>query len=406
MKRFLADVSERMVNRQVIVNQMGLAMLAGQHILLKGPPGIGKSMLASLVLGGIKGASVFKLQLARDMSPDYVFGPMDLQKYRTQATVEHNTTGTLVDCDFGFLDELFDAHPGLLRSILEVLNERTFSRNTGRVIRCPLISVLATTNYYKPELATDAVMDRFLIRIAVDGKMSRTDQVKMMAQSMEHRPMKRMSFRQFQAARASVKKVHLSRFTMNHVAELLDRCQDAYQVISPRRRVWCLDLMKAHAWLRGDNVVTGVDLSALCHAIVPMGGSTADFWKLLESVAKKMGAEDKVYNNVRGAESLLGKFRRSFATHKADPKWLNEVSQNLVRLEAYYSGLAAQSLGPELDERVAAIVDTIQKLREKATDTLRERVTHGNSGRTDHPTGTGKSGRVRRSVRRGRIFVH
>jgi len=405
MKRLLAEVSNRLVNRQEIVNQTGLAMLAGQHVLLKGPPGIGKSMLASLLLGGIKGASVFKIQLARDMSPDYIFGPMNLQKYRTQAIVEHNTQGSLVDCHFGFLDELFDAHPGLLRSILEVLNERTFSRNTGHVQRCPLISVLATTNYYKPELATDAVMDRFLVRMEVNGQMSQADQVKMFQQSMDKKPMKRMSFKQFRAARDSVKKVHVSTFTLSYVAEFLDSCQDAYSVISPRRRVWCLDLMKAHAWLRGDNVVTAIDLAALCWAIVPMGGNPADFWKKLENVSKKMGAEDAIYNNVRAAENLLGKFRRAFTRKKADPRWLTEVSQNLLRLDAYYTGLATKSLGPELDERVKGIADTIETLRGQATDALRERATDGDSGRTDHTGRTKGGGRTRRSVRRGRFFV-
>ena len=65
--------------------------------------------------------------------------------------------------DFAFLDEVFDANDVALRSMLGILNERTF-RKGKQIEQARLHTAIATTNFLRASDLTEAVLDRFAFR--------------------------------------------------------------------------------------------------------------------------------------------------------------------------------------------------------------------------------------------------
>src|SRR5580692_1893876 len=96
-------VQERVVNREEVVEQIFLAMLTGEHILLESRTGVGKTLLAEQVFRMFEGARTFKVQASKEQQPDTYFGGLLLDELK-QGRLIHNTDGSLVESEFGFID--------------------------------------------------------------------------------------------------------------------------------------------------------------------------------------------------------------------------------------------------------------------------------------------------------------
>jgi len=167
--RLRAAVTDRLkrqfVGREEVIDLIALAVVAGEHLFLFGPPGTAKSALIRAFATAVRG-HYFEYLLTRFSEPNEVFGPIDLVKLR-EGTVATVTSGMLPEAEFAFLDELFNANSAILNNLLTVLNERLYRR--GReVIRLPLLSLFSASNHLPEDDALAALFDRFLLRCRVD----------------------------------------------------------------------------------------------------------------------------------------------------------------------------------------------------------------------------------------------
>ncbi len=129
----------RFVGRDEIVDLIVLAVTAGEHLFLHGPPGTAKSALIRQFAMAVR-ASYFEYLLTRFSEPNEVFGPIDLVRLR-EGTVATVTTRMLPEGEFVFLDELFNANSAILNNLLTVLNERVYRRG-AEVHQLPLLSLV------------------------------------------------------------------------------------------------------------------------------------------------------------------------------------------------------------------------------------------------------------------------
>src|SRR5580698_9139724 len=168
--RLRAEVVEplkrRFVGRDEVVDLIALAVTAGEHLFLHGPPGTAKSALIRQFATAVR-ASYFEYLLTRFSEPNEVFGPIDLVRLR-EGTVATVTTGMLPEGEFIFLDELFNANSAILNNLLTVLNERVYRRG-AEAHRLPLMSAFAASNSLPEDDALNALFDRFLLRCKVDS---------------------------------------------------------------------------------------------------------------------------------------------------------------------------------------------------------------------------------------------
>src|SRR6266480_3878292 len=157
-------LKRRFVGRDEVIDLIALAVVAGEHLFLYGPPGTAKSALIRQFASAVRGR-YFEYLLTRFSEPNEIFGPIDLVKLR-EGTVATVTSGMLPEAEFAFLDELFNANSAILNNLLTVLNERVYRRG-AEAHALPLISLFSASNHLPEDEALRALFDRFLLRCHV-----------------------------------------------------------------------------------------------------------------------------------------------------------------------------------------------------------------------------------------------
>ena len=165
LQRLLAVLEHGLLERAAAVRLCLLAALAGEHVLLIGPPGTAKSELARRLHRAFDDAPYFERLLTRFSTPEELFGPLSL-KALEHDRYERLTAGYLPTAGIAFLDEVFKANSAILNALLTLLNEREFDNGTGRT-RTPLVSVIGASNEVPADEALRAFYDRFLLRVPV-----------------------------------------------------------------------------------------------------------------------------------------------------------------------------------------------------------------------------------------------
>jgi MoxR-like ATPase len=285
----LEFVQQRVVNREEVIEQIFVALIIGEHMLIESRTGVGKTLLAEQVFRMFEGARTFKVQASKEQQPDTYFGGLLLDELK-QGRIIHNTEGSLVESEFGFIDEIFDANDYTLRALLSLLNERELVRGLQRM-RANIHTVIAATNYLRISEITEAVLDRFLFKALIAPDKDAFFQYKISQQYLRNlgnaiEPPKKIDFADLNYATRIVRgeiaehpitispdlvyfmnlvirhyEVQRNRMLHERPHEAHLRTKDFY--ISPRTQAKTLDVLRAIAFLHGRVYAEKADICKL-----------------------------------------------------------------------------------------------------------------------------------------------
>jgi len=260
------ELGAEILEREDVVRSMVLALIAGEHVLLLGPPGTAKSRLASSLCGRISGASYFYVCLNRFSLPDEVFGPLRLSALR-EDRFERNTGGMLPEAEVAFVDEVFKSNSAVLNGMLPILNERVY-KNGASSATVPLQMAVCASNEM-PEVREElgALYDRLLLRhLVVPVRDERGFEAILLGRTQGTDVRTTVTLAEIALAREEAARVDISG-VVSQVSEIRRDLLEKGIEPSVRRFDRGCGLVRASAYLAGRGEANEEDLSPLRHVL-------------------------------------------------------------------------------------------------------------------------------------------
>jgi MoxR-like ATPase len=268
-----AEVEKVVVGQESMTATALAAVSLGGHVLLEGPPGVAKTLLAA-ALSRALGLDFRRIQFTPDMLPSDVTGNVALRGGELTFRRGPVFTNVLL------ADEINRTPPKTQAALLEAMQERQVTVE-GRAEPLPdPFLVLATQNpieYEGTYALPEAQLDRFLVRLEVTYP-SEEDELRMLGLARRGVGPGDLSMVQpvvgadaLHEARADVDATRVDEEIARYVLAVVRRTRELPSVelgASPRAAVHLLGASKAAARMAGRDYVTPDDVGGMAAAVL------------------------------------------------------------------------------------------------------------------------------------------
>lgn len=268
-KQVMAYLNRKYLERRDIIQYAMVSMIAGEHVLLLGPPGAAKSAIINDLCKMIDGANLFQYLLNTHTSVDELLGPFD-QREAQYGRFKRLTQHKLPEARIAFLDEILHATGETLNSLLELLNERTYIQQ-GQKVKAPLISVFGATNEDMTKEGPQALYDRFLLRLQIsylqDEANFRSFLTDRVDRSNDEYLLVPLQISELMQLRGAASHVSIPETMIDCIVEIRHECKAKGIYPSDRRFKQSLKLLQVAALLDGRSQIERNDLQLYQHIL-------------------------------------------------------------------------------------------------------------------------------------------
>jgi MoxR-like ATPase len=258
------ELRQTFLERADLIDGALAALLSSHHLLVIGPPGTAKSMLADEICRRIDGANYFQWLLTRFSTPEEIFGAVSL-KALEQDDYRRVTAHKLPEAHVAFLDEIFKANSSILNAILTVINERIF-HNGKEIAQVPLLTLFGASNELPEDDELMALYDRFLVRFVVNY-IAEDFRFLRMLESAPTSARTTLTLAELREAQNEVRGVAIPSHVYRGIADIRRELNKKNIQASDRRYRQALGLLQAHAYLEGSTEVMEKNLFFLEHVL-------------------------------------------------------------------------------------------------------------------------------------------
>jgi len=290
VERLKAMIRMVVIGQTGVVEALMIALLAEGHVLLEGPPGMAKTLLARTFARCLS-MGFNRIQFTPDLMPGDVTGT-NLFDFRTS---QFKLTRGPIFTDFLLADEINRTPPKTQSALLQAMQERLVTIDGTTHELSDGFLVVATQNPIEQEGTyplPEAQLDRFLLKVEV-GYPSRDEERKIVQLHGNRTAMPHLDTFQLQPVadletltriRATVQRVRLSEELVDYVVDLIRATREHPAVThgaSPRAANMLASASRAVATLRGRDFVIPDDikhlfLPTLRHRIVLAPGAEVE----------------------------------------------------------------------------------------------------------------------------------
>lgn len=270
--RIRAEIGKAVVGQDEAVNLLLVALFAGGHVLLEGPPGTAKTLLAQSFARSVA-LDYGRIQFTPDLMPGDVIGA-NLFNFQTST---FTLTRGPVFCELLLADEINRTPPKTQAALLEAMQERHVTIDGISHPLSPRFTVVATQNpieqqgtYPLPE----AQLDRFLFKHVLDYPTPEQERAIIVAHGARSGQMDPAAFgvtavlerAAIDAAVETVAQVRLTDEVVGYIVDLVRATRESTDIetgASPRAGAMLAVAARAAAALDGRDYVVPDDVKNL-----------------------------------------------------------------------------------------------------------------------------------------------
>lgn len=298
-----AQVGQGLIGHDRMVGRLMVALLAGGHVLIEGPPGLAKTRAVKRLADGLSG-SFARIQCTPDLMPSDMTGT---QVYRPDSGRFDFQPGPVFH-QLVLVDEINRAPPKVQSALLEAMAEGQVTI-TGRTHALPdPFMVVATQNSIEHEGTfplPEAQLDRFLLHLDLqlpDAASERAilDLVEGEQTHAALPPAVQLEASQIRAARAAVARIHLAPALKDFIVRLVMATRETEggplaglveHAVSPRGTLALAAAVRAQAALLGRDHGLPEDVEdlagdALSHRLIASWRATSEGISARDLVAR------------------------------------------------------------------------------------------------------------------------
>ena len=277
-QEILAALSQVIVGKGEVLEQLLAGVLANGHILIEDYPGLAKTLIARLVAATL-GLGFKRIQFTPDLLPSDITGSFLYDQRQARFEFRRGPIFT----HLLLADEINRATPKTQSALLEAMQESQVTIEGESFALEPPFLVIATQNPIELEGTyplPEAQLDRFLMRLAV-GYPEAEEEVEILTRRRQVRDdtvtLEAVTSRdELRAMQRSLEDVHVAPVTERYIVDVVRATRGDHRVAlgaSPRGALALLKLSRAVAALRRRDFVLpddvkGMAVPALAHRII------------------------------------------------------------------------------------------------------------------------------------------